>query len=184
VEENLTYLYDGYDYLSTGSGNYTITATLKNLFTKPDSKYHIIEAEPIERFFNVLPEADAGEDQDAQLIIHPFQLEGSAEVCFDGSNSINIDGEIRVYKWDFDYKDEDNDGYEDFTTDATGVQVCHTYYYSAESWDEVPENITYTVALMIEGDVIIGTDDAGKPIYESSLDTCVVRITIIKVETR
>jgi len=156
--------FNDYDYLKTGSGNYTIDAKLINHYVIENSKYQEIELEePARVFFNIYPVAEAGDDQ---------VVRRGVNVHFDGSKSWN-DGPIRRYEWDFDYKDDDGNGFEDFTTDATGMAVDNVYNTVG----------TYTLALRVVGGYLglIWDDDLNKYIihYEQDINTCKITVRIL-----
>jgi hypothetical protein len=159
--------FNEYRYLNTGSGNYTITAKLTNHYVKDSSEFKTIEIEePVKKFLNIFPVAEAGDDVNEQIRRPPFGT-GEVTINFDGSDSWN-DGTIRYYLWDFDYKDEDGNEYPDFTVDAVGISVDNTYNSAG----------TYDVGLRIIGNYA-GYFVEGEPLYEETIDVMQVDISII-----
>jgi PKD repeat protein len=141
---------DGYDvnpshiYSERGMYVVTLTVTDNGGATAADTTKVYVENNP--------PVAEAGEDQIAYR---------GTEVTFDGSGSIDIDGTIVLYEWDFgEYppmpvvKDKDGN-YPPDPDYGCGMVVSHTYSKMAV------RTVTLTV-----------TDDDGS----YSQDTCLVRI--------
>ncbi len=145
-----------YNYLTTGSGNYTYEVTWENLQVKSDSEYRILEyTKPSDDGYqNMDIVADAG---DISRTVTVGIISGEETEEFDASDSKN-DGEITAYQWDFDFKDDDGDGGLDFTVDETGERVSYTY-------TSADVGTIYTVALRVWGKGIIGPL-TGVPEYE------------------
>jgi hypothetical protein len=130
------YIYD-YDY-NTGGGNYTITATVKNLFVQSDSLYETVSSDSNSRMINLQPLAlfEINGNTPSSTTI---TVSNNEEVSFDASISLN-DGEIVGYEWDFNYQ-----GFE-FTIDETGETVEWTFSGRGQSYD---------IALRVWGNVFI-----------------------------
>lgn len=145
-----------YDYLTTGSGNYTYEVTWENLQVKSDSEYRTLEytSPSDDGYQNMDIVADAG---DISRTVTVGIISGEETEEFDASDSKN-DGEITAYQWDFDFKDDNNNGELDFTVDETGERVSYTY-------TSADVGKLYTVALRIWGKGIIGPL-TGIPEYE------------------
>ncbi len=151
-----------YNYLSTGSGNYTYEVTWENLQVKSDSPHRTLEhTSPLDdnTYQNMNIVADAGEQFRTVTV---GILAGQETEDFDARDSKN-DGVITAYQWDFDFKDDNNDNEIDFTIDEVGEQVSYTYTTTADV------GTTYTVALRVWGDGIFAYNAiSGDPEYEFS----------------
>jgi hypothetical protein len=161
-------VFDQYNYFSqgtgTGSGNYTITVIWENQWVKSDADTYEVEVVHQE-YFNMDIVADAGDS--SRTVTIPL-LSTSETEEFDASDSKN-DGEITVYQWDFDYQDDNDDNELDFTVDAVGKKVSHTY-------TNADIGNSYTVALRIYGDGILNPGANEDPIYEFSFDFVEVNV--------
>jgi hypothetical protein len=156
VNEDFGVNFDEYNYLSTGAGNYTFSVTWENLYARSESKFREVELE-LKDYLNMPIYADAGEDY---MEVEIGLLETEETVEFDASYSKN-DGEIVIYQWDLDFKDDNNDKELDFTIDGTGRTISKTYTVADAGY-------TYEVALRIWGKGIINSDSSGPPEYEFS----------------
>jgi PKD repeat protein len=111
------------------AGNYSITAEVMNTRVNPDSGSAYYEiSETWEGFLNILPVPVVDTTVTPQGITY--------RVTFDASDSFN-DGDITLYKWDFD-----NDGeFDEITTEP----IVFNDYITASS---------FTAVLNIVGDVV------------------------------
>lgn len=113
-----------FNYSVKKGGNYSVKVIYYNnrmMNSSPYSKIEKICTDPLNTteviFLNFPPKADAGGDKTAKYKI----TEGGAVVSFDGSASMDFDGKIVKYQWDF------GDG-----TYDTGVKVTHKYTSTGE----------------------------------------------------
>jgi hypothetical protein len=146
------YIYN-YDY-HTGGGNYTITATVKNLFAdQEDSEFATVTSDEYKELINLWPLAlyeINGETPSGDT----YTVSNNEEVTFDASNSIN-DGDIISYEWDFSYDDTNFV----FSVDETGKTT---------TWSFSGRGSSYVIALRIKGDVFVDdpNDQNPNPIRE------------------
>ena len=137
-ESDYEHNYFSYEYDYKTGGNYSITATVENLFVKSDTKYATVTSEPFQELINLQPLAVVNIEE-ATGTGYAVSVRPNTEVHFDASDSRN-DGDIVAYEWDFNYENFE------FTVDATGEEASYVFTERGK---------TYDIALRIKGDVFV-----------------------------